>query len=97
MMIYNDCRDCKYYEGDCGKHHIDIHEHIRYDIPRETYMDGAIDAHGSCFQPSKMYQEEKTKSLVKDLTAHYTIDELQMALDEVLKALPGGANGKDNN
>lgn len=67
-----ECKYCRYYEGDCGKHHIDYHKHIHYDIPAEYAT--------NCFRPSEEFivkqREEKAKELSK-----YSLDVLKRALE----------------
>ena len=77
MMEKIECKNCKYFDGDCGKHHIDYHQHINYDIPSEF-------CYGECFVPSENYikkcNEEKAQKLSK-----YSLEILERAL-EIAKA-----------
>ena len=82
-MIYNDCRDCEFYKGDCGKHFKDTDDHIIYTTPREVYMDGVLGAHGSCFKPSKKYQEEQRESLVKKIVSEYSTEDILLVLNKL--------------
>lgn len=82
-MIHDNCRDCKNYHGDCGKHFMDAHNHIVYDIPSEAYMVGAIGLYGSCFEPSERYLKEVREIKVQAITEKYNIEELEAALREM--------------
>lgn len=79
-MIFNDCRDCKKYKGNCGNHHIDTDNHIHYDIPSEAYMMNVLGEHGSCFEPSDDYNQTKKQKLAMGLS-EYSIETLEMALE----------------
>ena len=43
-MNLNECKNCRKYEGDCGRHYKGEHNHINFDIPAES----ACDKHGDC-------------------------------------------------
>ena len=79
-MMFNDCRDCKKYKGNCGNHFIDHLNHIHYDIPAEAYMEDVIGEHGSCFEPSDDYIQTQKQKLAMGLS-NYSIDTLEMALE----------------
>lgn len=80
-MIYNDCRDCNFYKGNCGHHFVDGDDHICYKIPKESYMDGSFGPYGCCFEPSDRYKEEKKKELVANLVNDYPIEYLEEAIN----------------
>ena len=81
-MIYNDCRDCKLYKGDCGHHFIDYYDHINYNIPTQTRMDNAIGSDGSCFVESEQYSLETKKAVIEEITRKYSVETIRMALNE---------------
>lgn len=81
-MIYNDCRDCVLYKGDCGHHFIDGYYHINYNIPTESMMDDVIGSHGSCFVASKQYILETKKEVIEEITRKYSVETIRMALEE---------------
>lgn len=81
-MIYNDCRDCELYKGDCGHHFIDGYKHIDYNIPTESMMDNVIGSHGSCFVASKQYSLETKKEVIEEIARKYSVEEIRMALEE---------------
>ena len=85
-MIYNDCRDCKLYKGDCGHHFIDWDDHINYNIPTESRMDDVIGSHGSCFVASVQYSLETKKAVVEEITRKYSVETIRMALKEKEKS-----------
>lgn len=81
MSIFNDCRDCKNYKGNCGKHFIDWNNHINYDIPAEAYTADVFSGeHGSCFEPSEKYKQEQLHKVAEELSK-YSIETLTMALE----------------
>lgn len=82
-MIYNDCRDCELYKGNCGHHFIDGYNHINYNFPTESRMDDVIGSHGSCFVPSEQYKLETKKEVVEEITKKYSIEMIRMALKEI--------------
>lgn len=78
-MIYKDCRDCKNYIGDCGKHFIDSDKHIEYTIASETYYDNAIGDYASCFEPGDRYIKEIKTKTINEIMESYTYDEIKAA------------------
>lgn len=67
-----ECKNCKYYEGDCGNHHIDFNRHINYDIPAEYVT--------NCFQPSEKFINKLKEEKVKQLS-DFPLDILEKALE----------------
>lgn len=84
-MIYNDCRDCALYRGNCGHHFIDIIGHINYTIPTESKMDDATGPYGSCFIPSEQYSLETKKEIIEEITKNYSIETIRLALKKMEK------------
>ncbi len=76
-MIEEKCVNCKYYVGDCGRHHKDFEGHINYEIPAEYMYD-----HGllTCFKPSEKCLMRKHEEQAKEL-AKYPIDVIERALE----------------
>lgn len=82
MSVFNDCRDCAKYQGNCGHHHVDHgNGHINYNIPAETWMDNVIGPHGSCFEPSQHYLDTLKTERVNYIIEHYSVQELENALE----------------
>jgi hypothetical protein len=77
IQMNRECSNCKYYKGDCGKHHTDYNGHIDYNIPSEYMYD-----HGwlTCFEPSEEYICEIHEEQAKEL-ASYPIDVIKRALE----------------
>lgn len=71
------CVDCKYFKGDCGKHHKDFDGHINYEIPAEYMYDRGF---LTCFEPSKEYIQKIHEEQAKKL-ASYPIDVIKRALE----------------
>lgn len=86
-MIYNDCRDCSKYTGNCGNHFRDSEDHINYNISAESYMDGVIGPYASCFEPSDSYIESLKTEKIKKIIEQYTVKDLEQAL-EVIRLNP---------
>lgn len=89
-MVYNDCRDCELYKGDCGHHFIDGNNHVNYNLPTESRMDNVIGSHGNCFVASKQYILETKKEVIEEITRKYSVETIRMALKEAEK------NSEDN-
>lgn len=66
-MIYNDCRDCAKYDGDCGKHHKDSHGHVDYRIPNMCYTARTGPSYCTAFQPSKNMYKAKCHMTIKEI------------------------------
>lgn len=80
-MIYNDCRDCALFSGDCGHHFVDWDRHVDYTTPSKSHMDGCFPGdHGDCFVPSACYITERKEKLIKEVTDAYSEDTLREAL-----------------
>lgn len=81
--MYDDCRDCAGYKGDCGYHHIDSNKHICYEIPNETMMMNSLGSHGSCFVPSDKYIEEENEKMVKEILSKYSKGSIKKAFNKI--------------
>ena len=66
-MIYNDCRDCAKYDGDCGNHHKDSHGHVDYTIPNMCYTPITGPSYCTAFQPSKNLYKAKCHMTIKEV------------------------------
>ena len=66
----SECKNCKHYKGDCGKHFIDWNRHINYEIPCEGAM---------CFEPSIEFLEEQKEKRIREIIDEYSVDEIEAA------------------
>lgn len=73
-----ECKNCKYYVGDCGHHHKDSNKHINYDIPAEyMYERGVI----TCFKPSDSYIATLDLKYAEEIATEYSIEVIERALE----------------
>lgn len=89
IYIYDDCRDCEKFVGNCGCHFIDAYNHIDYNIPCESAYDGTYGGRANCFVPSSEYKRALNEERAKELS-QYSEDVLEKAL-EIAKQLKKGS------
>lgn len=88
----SECRDCRYYQGNCGNHYHDWKtDHINYEIPSEGMFDGVIGNTPRCFAPSVEYQAMIDKENAENI-AKYPLEVIQMAI-EIKKREKGQQDG----
>lgn len=76
----SECRDCKFYTGNCGHHFHDWKtDHINYEIPNEGMFDGVIGDTPRCFEPSEEYQAMVNRETAEKI-AEYPVEVIKMAL-----------------
>ena len=78
-----ECKNCKFFKGNCGKHFIDDLGHIIYEIPDLNY-EGLYDRI-ECFVPSEEYLKKQQENDIRTILSKYSPETITKAFEAVEK------------